>query len=128
MYAEGTMTREEFRRARREQIHREQQSRRRRILIFLVTIVVMFGMGVGFGTLLAKAEETEKAPAYKYYANIEIQKGDTLWEIADAYMDADHYRNWTEYINEVMKLNHMVSDHLVTGEKLIVPYYSTEVR
>ena len=60
MYAEGTMTREEFRRARREQIHREQQSRRRRILIFLVTIVVMFGMGVGFGTLLAKAEETEK--------------------------------------------------------------------
>ena len=62
------------------------------------------------------------------YANIEIQKGDTLWEIADAYMDADHYRNWTEYINEVMKLNHMVSDHLVTGEKLIVPYYSTEVR
>ena len=75
MYAEGTMTREEFRRARREQIHREQQSRRRRILIFLVTIVVMFGMGVGFGTLLAKAEETEKAPAYKYYANIEIQRG-----------------------------------------------------
>ena len=128
MYAEGTMTREAFRQARREQIRREQRSRRWRILIFCVTIVVMFGIGVGFGTLLAKAEETEKEPSYKYYANIEIQRGDTLWEIADAYMDADHYRNRTEYINEVMRLNHMVTDHLVTGQKLVVPYYSTEVR
>lgn len=128
MYAEGTMSREEFRRTRREQVQREQRTRRRRILVFFVTLIIMFGMGVGFGTLLAKAEESEKEPAYKYYTSIEIQKGDTLWELAAAYMDADHYEDRMDYINEVMKINHMTTDRLTAGKKIIVPYYSAEVK
>lgn len=128
MYAEGALTREEFRRARREQVLREQRTRRKRIVLFFVTLVLMFGMGVGFGTILAKAEETEKVPAYKYYTSVEIQSGDTLWDIAEVYMDAEHYESRMDYINEVMKINHMVTDHLTVGKKLIVPYYSTEVK
>ena len=126
MYAEGTMTREEFRQARREQVKKELRDRRRRILIFCVTLILMFSMGVGFGTLLAKAEETEKKPAYKYYTSIEIQKGDTLWGLADVYMDRDYYETRVDYINEVMRINHMVSGRLIAGKKLIVPYYSSE--
>ena len=55
MYGTETMTREEFRKARREQVLGEQRRRRQRILIFCITLIVMFGAGVGFGTLLAKA-------------------------------------------------------------------------
>lgn len=128
MYAEGAMTREEFRRARREQVQKEQRTRRKRIFVFFVTLIVMFGIGVGFGTLLAKAEETEQEPVYKYYTSIEIEKGDTLWEIAGAYMDTDYYESRMDYMKEVMKINRMTTDHLTAGKKIIIPYYSTEVK
>lgn len=97
---------------------------RKRILIFCVTLVLMFCMGVVFGSLLARAEETEMEQMHKYYANIQIQKGDTLWEIADEYMDDGHYESRQEYILEVMRMNHMTDSHLTAGEKLIVPYFA----
>ena len=128
MYGTETMTREEFRKARREQVLGEQRRRRQRILIFCITLIVMFGAGVGFGTLLAKAEETAAEPSYKYYANIQIEKGDTLWDLADQYMDREHYENRQAYINEVMRINHMSTDHLTAGKKIIVPYFAAEPR
>lgn len=127
MYAGETMTREEFRRVRREQFRREQQTRKKRIIIFCVTLIMMFGIGVGFGTILARAEETEEPFMYKYYANIVIEKGDTLWDLAEEYMDTGHYESKKDYINEVMYINHMTTDHLTAGKKIIVPYYSEEI-
>lgn len=126
MYAAKAMEREEFRRSRRARALRQQKMRRKMILLFLLTLMIMFGIGVGFGTLLTRAEETEQAPSYKYYANIEIQSGDTLWDIADSYMDSAHYMSRIDYINEVMSINNMVTDRLISGQKIIVPYYSTE--
>lgn len=126
MYATETMTREEFRRARREQVLNEQRTKRKRILTFFLTIIVMFGVGVGFGTLLAKAEEPDKDPVYKYYTSIKVQPGDTLWDIAEEYIDYDYYSTRMDYIYEVMKINHLITDHLTAGKKITIPYYSVE--
>lgn len=126
MYAAELAARNEIRRSRRAKAQRQQRARRKMFFLFLLTLLMMFGIGVGFGTLLTKAEEPEKDPAYKYYTNIEIQRGDTLWEIADSYMDSEHYMSRTDYINEIMSINHMVTDRLVAGQKMIVPYYSSE--
>lgn len=126
MYAAEMVTRNEIRRNRRAKVLKQQKERRKMLLIFLLTLLMMFGIGVCFGTLLTRAEEPAKEPAYKYYTNIEIQSGDTLWEIADSYMDSVHYTSRSDYINEVMSINHMVTDHLVAGQKMIVPYYSAE--
>lgn len=126
MYAAEMEARNEIRRSRRAKILKQQKTQRKLLLIFFLTLLMMFGIGVGFGTLLTRAEEPEKEPAYKYYANIEIQSGDTLWAIADSYMDSAHYMSRTDYINEVMSINHMVTDRLVAGQKMIVPYYSSE--
>ncbi|MBS6395662.1 MAG: LysM peptidoglycan-binding domain-containing protein [Clostridiales bacterium] len=128
MYTADMMARTEIRRVRRAKALRQQKARRKLFLIFFLTIVVMFGIGVGFGTLLTRAEEPEKEPAYKYYTDIEIQKGDTLWDVAEAYMDSSYYMEKSDYINEVMSINRMVTDQLTTGQKLIVPYYSTQVK
>ena len=49
MYAAETMTREEFRKARREQVLQEQRTHRKKVLLFFLTLIVMFGVGVGFG-------------------------------------------------------------------------------
>lgn len=126
MYAAELAERNEIRRTRRAKALRQQRERRKTFFIFLFTLLLMFGIGVVFGTLLTRAEEPEKEPSYKYYTNIEIQHGDTLWDIADAHMDSAHYMSRTDYMNEVMSLNHMVTDRLVTGQKLIIPYYSEE--
>ena len=65
MYGTETMTREEFRKARREQVLGEQRRRRQRILIFCITLIVMFGAGVGFCTMLSNAEEKAAEPSNK---------------------------------------------------------------
>lgn len=128
MYAAESMERMEYRRNRRAAVRKQQKARQKMFMIFCLTIIIMFVIGMGFGTLLTRAEEPNRAPAYKYYANIEIKSGDTLWEIADEYMDTVYYADRTEYMDEIMVLNGMVSDHLVIGQKLIVPYYSTIVK
>lgn len=126
MYAADTIAREEYRRNRRAKALKQQKARKKLFLLFCLTIIVMFGIGVGFGTLLTRAEEPETDASYKYYTNVEIASGDTLWDLADTYMDSTYYLSKTDYINEVMTINHMVSDRLITGQKVIVPYYSAE--
>ena len=126
MYAAETMERMEYRRNRRAAVRKQQKARQKLFFIFCLTILVMFGIGVGFGTLLTRAEEPTDNSAYKYFANVEIQSGDTLWEIADAYMDSANYSSREEYLNEIMTINHMMDDKLITGQKIIVPYYSSE--
>ncbi len=32
------------------------------------------------------------------------------------------------YMNEVMKINHMTTDRLTAGKKIIIPYYSSEIK
>lgn len=128
MYAAESMERMEYRRIRRAAVRKQQKARRRMLIIFCLTIIVMFGIGVGFGTLLTRAEEPTHEPAYKYYANIEIQRGDTLWSIADEYMDSVHYIDRKEYLDELMTLNHMSDDHLISGQKILVPYYSADLK
>lgn len=125
MYALGVSKREDFRKKRREQALEEQRKRRRYLLTVGLTAIIIFFAGMGFGSLFARAEEPVDISARKYYTNVEIQPGDTLWTIADVYMDS-HYVNRKEYLNELMELNHMSSDLLISGQKLIVPYYTAE--
>jgi uncharacterized membrane protein YgaE (UPF0421/DUF939 family) len=126
MYAEQINSREEVRRMHRSEVIRQQKQRRKMVFLIALTLFLMFSIGFGFGSLLSKAQETKQTESYKYYTNVEIQKGDTLWEIADTYMDTAHYRSRNDYMNEIMNINHMTSDRLITGQKIIVPYYSEE--
>lgn len=119
----AALDRESFRRQRRVRALQEQRERRKICIAALLTAAAVFFMGVVCGSLFAKASEQTGDSAQKYYANIEIQPGDTLWEIAGTYMDS-HYANRTEYLNELMSLNHMSDSLIVSGQKIIVPYYA----
>ena len=83
-----------------------------------------------FGSFLSEAEAKEpEVTYYKYYANVEIQPGDTIWELADDYMDEQHYESREAYIREVQELNSLAdTDSIVSGQYLILPYYSTEYK
>lgn len=61
----------------------------------------------------------------KYYTSIEVQAGDTLWDLAGLYA-SEEYDSRAEYIDEVRKLNHLAGDEITAGLYLTIPYYDVE--
>lgn len=102
--------------------------RRRTIVIVIFTLCLIAALTVTFGSFLSKAKEKEADLVYyKYYTSVEIQPGDTLWDLADEYLE--HYESKASYIKEVCRLNSLPGgDKIVSGESLILPYYSTEYK
>ena len=127
MYAAQTVQREDMRRERRARALRNQREKRKMILLIVLTLVVIFVIGMGFGSMITRAKEPATPDMYKYYANVEIQDGDTLWDLAGDYMDAAQYEDRMDYINEVMTINGMHDTCLIEGRKIILPYYSHEL-
>ena len=113
--------RRELRNSRRK-ARREQQIKRNLFLIVLTVFLVLFF--VMFYHVIVSHASTESDLTYKYFTGITVQSGDTLWSIAEEYMDAEHYDSIQAYIKEVMKTNNMHSDSIIAGQLLIVPYYS----
>ena len=75
-------------------------------------------------TMSAKAKELPSG--YKYYTSIVVEKGDTLWDIANQYITPE-YGDISEYIGEVKYLNQLRGDKIHAGEYLTIPYYSDDI-
>lgn len=88
------------------------------IISVAMLVVICFLLS---GTIRAQAASAE--PSYKYYTSICIQKGDTLWSIANTYM-SDEYSDIHEYIHEICELNHIEDSEIHYGQYLTIPYYS----
>lgn len=90
----------------------------------LTVCTLIFGI-LTFGVLHSSAG-SEQEHHFKYYTSIVIEEGDTLWSIADQYMDRN-VQGKIAYIDEVKSINHIHDgDRITVGQMLIVPYYSTE--
>ncbi len=72
------------------------------------------------------AKARELPSGYKYYTSIVVEKGDTLWDIANQYITPE-YGDISEYIGEVKYLNHLRGDEIHAGEYLTIPYYSDDI-
>ncbi len=82
--------------------------------VFAVTVVVIL-----FSTKnLVKVKGSEEQ-AEKYYTSITVSYGDTLWDIANEYMN-DDYTDAREYIDEIMQINNLADEDITAGCKLIV--------
>ena len=94
---------------------------RKKLAVIILTLCVILG---GFRS---KAEDKEEDVVYyKYYTNIIIQPGDTLWDLADDYLE--YYESKEVYIQEVSQLNSIQNGKIVSGRNLIMPYFSTEYK
>ena len=99
--------------------------KRRLVILF----VVVFCVVVFSGGLLARAQEQreETEPRYKYYTSIQVESGDTLWDIAGRYMSGGSCSR-EEYVRELMELNGLSGERIVAGQYLTVIYYSSEYK
>lgn len=99
--------------------------RKQRITVLTVVLVVLVMLT---GCIIFGATKTQAAPAettYKYYTSIQVQKGDTLWNIASNYM-TDEYASVNDYIDEICEINHIAESDIHYGQYLTIPYYSAE--
>lgn len=105
---------------------RLRRERRRRCMtalgIVLATLCVVCFCSMSYGALKSKASS-----GFKYYTSVTVAAGETLWELADSYVDYDYYKNKNSYIAEVQQINHLDEQGSITaGQVLILPYYSAE--
>lgn len=114
-----------------ERIRKMRKARRRQILfrrclLAAASILIMTFLSFALRGLTVRAKSGfGEQTLYKYYKNIEIQPNDTLWTLAQ-----DHYcdqkQSIQEYIAEVQNINHLTDDHIVSGDHIVLPYYSTQ--
>ncbi len=104
--------------------------KRRRVLAkkaaYLAICIILLGFLIPKLAVMP-VDAHSKEPVYKYYTSIRIKSGDTLTSIARQYYTLD-FSSLADYIREVRFINHLDSDRIVAGKRLIVPYYSTELK
>ena len=98
-----------------------------RLILIAVVSVLALGLSVYLSDdpVDAHTERRSDIPVpvrCKYYTSVEVSYGDSLWSIAEEYLDADHQSVY-DYIDEIKAINGLDSDQIQAGEYLMVSYY-----
>lgn len=105
---------------------REKVARQRRTLLF-TAIAMVLGVILTFSVLGTSAQATgmdQASDSYKYYKEVYVESGDTLWTIAEAYTDGS-VSEIRDCIAEVRNINGLSKyETLKSGTYITVPYYS----
>lgn len=109
-------------RRRREVVARQ----KRTLVIALVTFILGLFLALSTGKMSAQATGADQANniGYRYYEEIRIENGDTLWSIAEAYTDGS-VSAITECMEDIRSINNLGEyETIKSGDYVIVPYYS----
>ena len=86
----------------KRQLRRRRQLQRR-IVTMLATICVIAFCAVSYHGIRSLASSGEDQLKFKYYTQVTVAYGETLWDLSDDYIDYDEYKNkkaTTTYINK----------------------------
>ena len=90
-------------------------------IILFLSLCIILGSSV---RTLANAHSAKTMN--KYYTSIQIESGDTLWNIAEQY-SVRGIASQEEIMNEICEINRISKDDILhSSEYIVVPYYSTE--
>lgn len=80
----------------------------------ILCVLTTAGTVLGFNTVNSAALD-------QYYL-VEVESGDTLWDIASVY--GPEHQNVRKTVHEICDINEISADQLLTGQKIIVPVYN----
>lgn len=104
---------------------RRQREMKKNFLILVMTICLIITGSLSMNGFRSNAKDDSTEVSYKYYKSIAVANNDTLWSIAEKYMDEKHYDSINDYIQEVKSMNALTDDVIHYGEYLIIPYYDS---
>ena len=104
-------------------LKKERQIAKRKMMLLIATILVIIIGCIVFGSVFSSAHDDKIDKEMKYYKSIEIQNGDTLWDIAGEYVSNIYYESTQDYIDEIKEVNGLTSNMIHQGQHLIVVYY-----
>lgn len=110
------------RRIRNNRIRRRKELRKH-FLLFLMSFCLIAACSIAVCSFRSSAKSDRENTSCKYYKSITVSESDTLWSIAERYMDKEYYESVPEYIREVMQINTLKSDAIYADAHLIIPYY-----
>ena len=99
-----------------------------KLIFFVSAMIIALILSIIAGRKLVSAHDDRKNEPvnFTYYKSIEVQEGDTLWNIASAY--ADEGTSVKAYIKELKEINHLDSDSIQEGSYLTVAYTDQDFR
>ena len=98
---------------------------KRQITIRILALLIILACCVVFSNLYSLAHDKNTYES-TCYTSITIEKGDTLWSIAEEYM-TDNYESIQQYIADIKDINGLTSDDIQSGMKLVVTYDSNQM-
>lgn len=92
--------------------------------VFILTIIICT---IIMTTILVSAKGTNGTinNPIKSYISIKITSNNTLWNIADEYMNRDYY-DYNTYVNEVISINNLNNTTIYAGEQIIIPIINNQ--
>lgn len=112
----------------KRKLRRQKEQRHRLVLVLSVLFLACIGV-FSYCNLESDARSSAEGVKLKYYTNVTLQCGDTIWDLADHYIDYDRYEDKADYLDEVCSINRLSDcDHIDAGETIVFPYYSDEYK
>ena len=76
--------------------------------------------------IIGYEEDVSSDAAFSHLYLLLFCQPEFLWNLAEEYGALEHYDSRQEYIEEVMRMNGLSDDQIVTGQYIIIPYFSSE--
>lgn len=103
---------------------RRQRELRQHIIICIISILLVFAIVFILGTTRSEASQKSDQILYKHYTSIQVHYGDTLYSIAEKYVEPSK-NTVSSFIKEVSYMNDINNpDLLVAGQYISIPYYA----
>lgn len=114
-------------RAERLRYHKEIRTFKCSLLLMLFTFILISGLVLTINVMKSNAQQSDTDYTYKYFTSIAVKYGDTLYSLAEEYTSG-YDVDLTKYIEEVKHINHLEDDTIQSGQYLVIPYYSQELK
>ena len=110
-----------------ERLRRQRKAamlRKKAFTMVLACIILVLSLCIlsGFSSVPRQSDA-----GHLYYKTVTVSSNDTLWSIACAHA-AKPYTSIPSYIHAIKQLNNMHSDKIYYGQKLLIPYYSRDLK
>lgn len=93
--------------------------------LIAILIFITISAAILLGSSIHAFASSKSESLNKYYTSIRVEKGDTVWSLADKYnMGTDVTKQ--DYVDEVCQLNSLNDGKLTAGQYIVVVYYSAE--